>query len=143
MAFVQIDDGTASMEAVFFSDAWARSAAAVATDGPVLLHAEVEATEDGIKLRASAAEPLEEVRARTYRTAALHLRIDELSHDRLTKLRGLFESERGDCTLTVHVRAPGKYLATFDLPTRRVAPSRAFEDGVAATLGRADALVLR
>ncbi len=143
MAFVQLDDGTASIEAVFFSDAWARSAAAVSGDGPVLLHAEIEATEDGVKLRAAGAEPLEEVRARTYRSAALHLRIDELSQERLTKLRALFEAERGDCSLTVHVRAAGRFLATFEVPSRRVAPTRAFEDGVAATLGRADALVLR
>jgi DNA polymerase-3 subunit alpha len=143
MAFVQIDDGTACIEAVFFSDAWARSAAAVGTDGPVLVHAEIESSEDGIKLRASGAEPLEEVRARTYRSATLRLKVDELTHERLTKLRTLFVSERGDCALTVTVHAPGRYLATFDLPSRRVAPSRAFEDGVAAVLGRFDALVLR
>jgi DNA polymerase III alpha subunit len=62
MGFVTLDDGTGTVECVFFSDAWERSARAFKDDGvAVLVKGELEKTADGCKILAESAEPLAEL----------------------------------------------------------------------------------
>jgi DNA polymerase-3 subunit alpha len=142
MAFVTLEDASGSLECVFFSEPWMRSQAALKDGKPVLVTGRVERSADAVKLLATTAEPLEEVRARTFREVRLRVRADELGGDRVERLLALLVAERGDCELRVELHHPGRYRATLAVPEHRVAPTQALEDGLLALFGRPDTVVM-
>jgi DNA polymerase-3 subunit alpha len=142
MAFVILEDARRAVEAVFFAEPWIRSQAALKDGGPVLVTGRVEVGAEGVKIRASTAELIAEVRARFFREVTVTLEPHEIVGDRVERLKGLFAAERGDCEVKLILRSKGKFVATFGLGDARVAPSVALEDGVLGIFGRPDAVAM-
>jgi hypothetical protein len=108
----------------------------------VLVTGRVEQGADGVKIRAATAEPVEDVRARTFREVVLHLDEADVVGDRMERLKAVLVAERGECAVRIVLRARGRFVATFDLGELRVAPSVALEDGVLGAVGRADVVAM-
>ncbi|MBA2321241.1 MAG: DNA polymerase III subunit alpha, partial [Deltaproteobacteria bacterium] len=145
MAFVKLEDQGAAIEIVFFAQAWARSQRAVESQEPILVTGEIEEPGEGddvVKLKATTAEPLSEVRARTTREVRIEVLLDELKGDRLQRLHDILQSQRGACRSRLIVRSPGRFRTEWRLPNVLVDPSPGMEEQVATLLGRLDAVVL-
>jgi DNA polymerase III alpha subunit len=145
MAFVKLEDQDAAIEVVFFTQAWARSQRAVESGEPILVTGEIEEPgegEDTVKLKATTAEPLSEVRARTTREVRFELTLEELKGDRLQRLQAILQGQRGACRSRLVVKSPGRFRAEWRLPGFSVEPSAAMEEQVATLFGRLDAVVL-
>jgi DNA polymerase-3 subunit alpha len=142
MAFVQLEDARMAVECVFFSEPWTRSQTALKAGGPVLVTGRIEASSEGVKILATTAEPLEELRSRFFRRVTIKLRAEDCEPDKVDRLKALLEAERGSCELTVIVSRAGRYVAKFGL-AGGVVPSRALEEGVAVLLGRPGAVEMR
>ncbi|MBK9647852.1 MAG: DNA polymerase III subunit alpha [Deltaproteobacteria bacterium] len=145
MGFVTLDDGTGTVECVFFSDAWERSARAFKDDGvAVLVKGELEKTADGCKILAESAEPLAELIES--RAREVHICVDhqDLTAARVTELRGLMERCAGSTPTMLIVERAAHSRVTMRLPPRLcVLPDERFRDGVASIFRRNDAVRLK
>jgi len=140
MAFVQIADAQDTVECVFFSDPWSRSARAIQSGEPVLVVGRLENKDGTVKILADTAERLGEVRNRSTHAVSFNLSLDELSGERLEGFLALLRDQRGDCDSRVLLQVPGRYAVDLQLPDLRVEPSTALEEGVQALFGRRDVL---
>ncbi len=138
MAFVQLADAEASIEAVFFSEPWNRSAKAIQSGDPVFVVGRLEVKDDTVKLLADFAERLADVRNRSTRQVAFTLSVDELSGVRLQRFVGLLREQPGECDAKISLAVPGQFRVDLDLPRIRVEPSQALEEGVQTLFGRQD-----
>ena len=141
MAFVRVEDEEASIECVFFPDAWARSQRALEAGEPVLITGKLERGEE-LKMMGKTAEPLTEVRARTTREVRFLFELDELTAPKLRSFRSVLEERRGGCRSRVVVRQEGAYEAELLLPELPVEPSTKMEESVHALFGRNDIVAL-
>ncbi len=145
MAFVKLEDQESAVEVVFFAQAWARSQRAVESGEPILVTGQIEEAVEGdeaVKLKASSAEPLSEIRGRMTREVKLDVTLDEIKGERLCRLVAILQAERGACRTKIVVRAPGRFLSEWRLPQLSVEPSARMEEQVATLFGRLDAVVL-
>ena len=151
MAFVRLEDADGAVECVFFAEAWARSQRAIdqafEANQPVLVTGKLEVRQgaarelggvesDEIKLLASSAEPLSEVRARTTREVRFSLEARDLQGDRLDRFLAVLQAQRGSCRSRLIVRVPGRFDAELGLPQLPVEPSTTMEESVIALFGR-------
>ena len=141
MAFVRVEDEEASVECVFFPDAWARSQRALESGEPVLITGKLEHGEE-VKIMGKTAEPLTEVRARTTREVRFLFELPELSGAKLRSFREVLEGQRGGCRSRVVLRKEGRYEAELLLPDLPVEPSTRMEESVHALFGRNDIVAL-
>jgi DNA polymerase-3 subunit alpha len=111
MAFVRLEDAEASIECVFFADAFARSARALEQQEPVLVTGRLEPGADETKIVASSAELLSEVRARTTREVQFTLDVQDLSGERLDRFLAVLASQRGGCRSRLVLASAGRYEA--------------------------------
>jgi len=143
MAFVQLEDANASLECVFFADAWSRSQQAVVDSGePLLVKGKVEVSGEEIKFLARSAERLTEVRARRTSEVCFRLDLAELRGGRLEAFRSLLEAERGGCKSKLVVRVDGRFEAELELPQLPVSPSTHMEESVHTLFGRSGVVAL-
>lgn len=143
MAFVRLDDERAGVECVFFADSLSRSVRALESGEPVLVVGKTEVKEDGVKVRASSAETLSELRARTTKEVQFVLHTDDLTGERLPRFVELLAKHRGHCRARVLLRTPEDLRVTLELPGASVEPSALMEGQVVALFGRGDVVVLR
>jgi len=141
MAFVRIEDEHASVECVFFPDAWARSQRALESGEPVLITGNLERG-DEVKIMGRTAEPLTEVRARTTREVRFLFELDELHGERLDRFVEVLQGQRGGCRSRVVLRERGAFEAELTLPDLPVEPSTRMEESVHALFGRNDIVAL-
>jgi DNA polymerase-3 subunit alpha len=151
MAFVRLEDAETSVECVFFAEAYARSARALEQGEPILVTGKIEAaksTGDGkdedqaVKLLASSAEPLSDLRARTTREVRFQLDARDLAGDRLDRFLDLLQTRRGSCRSRLVMRVNGRFEAELQLPQLPVEPSTEMEESVTALFGRPDVVAL-
>ena len=142
MAFVKLEDKASSVECVFFSDSWGRSHRAVESGEPILVTGKVEERDGELKLQASSAEPLSEVRARSTRQVQLELRMDEIDPERLELLRNVFEQHPGNCEAQILISDDTLGTGVFRLKNTHLQPSVALEDAVHALFRRYDVMAL-
>jgi DNA polymerase-3 subunit alpha len=135
MAFVRLEDADASIECVFFADAFARSARALESQEPVLVTGRLEPG-DETKIVASTAELLSDVRARTTREVQFTLEVDDLTGERLDRFMAVLATQRGGCRSRLVLAARGRYEAELALPQLPVEPSTALQESVVALFGR-------
>jgi DNA polymerase-3 subunit alpha len=136
MAFVRLEDAEASIECVFFAEAFARSMRALEQQEPILVTGRLEAGADERKIVASSAELLSEVRARTTREVQFTLDVDDLSGERLERFIAVLASQRGGCRSRLVLASRGRYEAELALPSLPVEPSTALQESVVALIGR-------
>jgi DNA polymerase-3 subunit alpha len=141
MAFVRIEDEHASVECVFFPQAWARSARALEAGEPVLVTGKLEHGEE-VKIMGSSAEPLTEVRSRTTREVRMMFDVAELAGKRLQQLREILVAQSGGCRTRLILRSEGRYEAELLLPELPVEPSARLEESVHALFDRNDIVAL-
>lgn len=142
MAFVRLEDHESSVEITFFSDALARSRAALDQSGPVLVVGSLEVRDDEVKILATSAETLTALRERTTRVVRFTVDLDELLGEQLQRFYDILKSQRGACDSLLVVRRGGKYEAELRLPEHPVAPSAEMEESVHALFGRPDVVAL-
>ena len=135
MAFVRLEDHVDAVEAVFFADAWARSQRVLGSGRPVLVVGNVEGRGEKIKLRATTAEDLEEVRVRSTRLVTLRLDASDLAGDRAGELRRILEQRPGGCRTRLQV-SYGDLAVHYDLPKLSVDASTELEERITALFGR-------
>jgi len=141
MAFVRLEDAEEGIECVFFSDAFSRSQAALECNEPVLVTGKLEPG-DELKILASTAEPLSDIRARSTREVRFNLEVSELHGRRLDQFKALLKERRGGCKSRLVLRSAGRYEAEVTLPGFPVEPSAAMEESVHALFERADVVAL-
>lgn len=142
MAFVRLEDKEASIECVFFSEAWGRSQRAVSSGEPILVTGRFEERDGEVQLLASSAEPLSEVRVRSTRQIQLAVRLDELSDERLKMLREVFEEHQGSCETHLLVTNADGASGVFNLRNVRLQPTVGLEDSIHALFMRQDVMAL-
>ena len=142
MAFATLEDQHGSVECVFFSDAYAASARALVSEQPLLVQGKLERTGDGAKILAESAQVLSEVRIRRTHQIHLHLEDPELSEERARQLSKLLAESQGRCTVTIHLRMPGRARADLSLDAKAV-PDEALMQGLESLFRRADVVELR
>ncbi|MEQ1507708.1 MAG: OB-fold nucleic acid binding domain-containing protein, partial [Myxococcota bacterium] len=140
MAFVRLEDADTSVECVFFAEAFARSARALEQQEPILVTGKIEVG-DEVKVIASSAEPLSDLRARTTREVRFQLDVRDLAGERLDRFLAVLQERRGTCRSRLVVRVDG-LEAEMQLPQLPVEPSTAMEESVAALFGRQDVVAL-
>jgi DNA polymerase-3 subunit alpha len=141
MAFAKLEDASESIECVFFSEAFSRSQAALEASEPILVTGKLEAGEE-LKILASTAEPLSDIRARTTREVRFQIEVDELLGSRLEAFKAVLVDARGGCKTRLLLRSHGRYEAELTLPAFPVEPSAAMEENVHALFQRGDVVVL-
>jgi len=141
MAFVRIEDEHSAVECTFFSDAWARSQRAIESDEPVFITGRLETNKGDLKILASSAERLSELRMRTTREVRFSLNLTELRGERLDRFTDILRAQRGGCrTRLLLTKAP--LQVELKLPDLSVEPSALMEETVAALFGRSDVVEL-
>jgi DNA polymerase-3 subunit alpha len=141
MAFVRLEDAETSVECVFFSEAYARSARALECQEPILVVGRVESGEE-TKIIATSAEPLSDLRARTTREVRFQLDVSELGGERLERFVALLQSQRGACRARLVMTVNGRFEAEVPLSHLPVEPSTEMEESVTALFGRPDVVAL-
>ena len=137
MAVVALDGLVTRIEAVFYPEAYSRSRRALEAEEPLSVRGRVRRRDGGaLQIVAEAAEALSDVRARLVRRATLRVARAELDSRRVQALAQLFVEEPGACPVVIEVVEPGRYRARLDVPERKVAPSRRFQEGVDRVFGR-------
>ncbi len=141
MAFVRVEDDAASIECVFFPDAWARSQRAMEAGEPVLVTGRLEPGEEP-KLIASTAEPLTEVRARMTREVQFRVEVAELDDKTLARFVEVLRAQRGGCRSRLVLRSAGAFEAEMLLPDWPVEPSPRLEESIQALFERPGVVAL-
>jgi DNA polymerase III subunit alpha len=142
MAFVQLEDVDATVECTFFAGNWSRSQRTVEAGAPILVTGTVEQRDAELKIRATSAELLSEVRARTKREVTFRLRAEDLAGVGLDRFTELLRAHPGTSAARVVVEVPGRYTATLGLPETRVDAAAPFEEHLYSLIGRSDAVTL-
>jgi DNA polymerase III subunit alpha len=151
MAFVRLEDAETSVECVFFAEAFSRSARALEQGEPILVTGKIEApkgdngrdgADDAVKLIASSAEPLSDLRTRTTREVRFQLDVRDLAGDRLDRFLYLLQAKRGSCRSRLVMRVNGRIEAELQMPQLPVDPSTDMEESVTALFGRTDVVAL-
>ncbi len=141
MAFVRVEDDKASIECVFFPEAWGRSQRAMESGEPVLVTGKIETGEEP-KLIAATAEPLTEVRARMTREVRFQLEVDELQGVALERFVEVLRSQKGGCRSRLVLRSQGAFEAELLLPEWPVEPSPRLEESMHALFDRPGVVAL-
>jgi DNA polymerase-3 subunit alpha len=147
MAFVRLEDADTSVECVFFSEAYARSARALEQPEPILVTGKVETSSgreggEEVKIIASNAEPLSELRARTTREVQFRIDVSELAGDKLDRFFQVLQERRGVCKSRLVVRLEQGLQAELQLPMLPVEPSTSLEESMISLFGRTDVVEL-
>jgi DNA polymerase-3 subunit alpha len=144
MAFVTIQDQDVTVEAVFFSEPWARSQKAITGETAVLVTGRLEVDLDGtVKVLAKSAESLDDVRARTTREVRISLRPEEADARRLAKLKELLNESPGGCRTRIYMSVPEQFDATLSLPDHPVSPTQQLTDELCRLFERSDVVSLQ
>ncbi|MCO4747744.1 MAG: DNA polymerase III subunit alpha [Proteobacteria bacterium] len=150
MAFIRLEDDTGGVECTFFPEPWMRSTRAVttvtakrsATDAdvfePLMIVGKVEFRGEELQIRASAAEPLSDIRLRETREVRIRVDLDELAGRKLPRLVHALDEQSGPIRCCVVVRAPGRFEAEIMLKERRVYPGTRLEMAMHELFGRRD-----
>ncbi|MBN2799201.1 MAG: DNA polymerase III subunit alpha [Deltaproteobacteria bacterium] len=141
MAFVQLEDGTGTVECTFFSEPWSRSQRVIKSGEPVVVTGRIERTEEDVKFLASTAVSALDKRRQTINLIRIQLLSDELTERRLAALEALFAEQRGRHPATVVLRVPGQFDVEIELQ-QALDPSSDLEEGLEVILGRPGALIL-
>ena len=141
MAFVELEDGRASAECVFFADAWSSSKKVVQAGGAILVTGSLEVDDDELKLRASSAVPLIERRRQATSQVRIQLHEPEVTDAVLTRLDELLVEFAGDTDAVVVLRIPERFDVELAIE-RRVDPTVELEEYLRALVGRDDAVAM-
>jgi DNA polymerase-3 subunit alpha len=124
MAFGTLEDLEGSFDLVIFSEPYERlrellkKAKDEEHPEPLLITGTLEAG-DTPKILLRDALELSQARQKLASKLCLKVVAGELSRDRLEALRGLFERNRGDCSVQVHLVIPGESETVLSLPDAR------------------------
>lgn len=136
MAFVDMEDLKGTVEVICFPDCYAKAADLLSGDEPVLVKGTVDKDERGIKIKATAVEPL--TGAAQARTSRLRLRLEAtgLTREKMVLLRQALAKHPGACRVSLHLSVPGKGEAVLALPGQyRVEAAPALFDQVNELFG--------
>ena len=118
MAFVTLEDLTASLEVVVFPSAFAEYGHLLAEDGPLIVQGRLQMDDRGNKpkLIADSIYPLAEARRKFTTGAALLLDGERLSRPGCEQLKKTLQEFYGDCPLAMTIHFPGQGEVDIDLP---------------------------
>ncbi|MCF8032700.1 MAG: DNA polymerase III subunit alpha [Desulfarculaceae bacterium] len=136
MAFVSLEDLKGTVEVICFPDCFAKAEEHLSGDEPLLVKGTVDKDERGVKVKATSVEPLSS--ASQTRTTRLRLKLEAtgLTREKLVLLRQELDKHPGACRVSLHLRVPGKGVATLALPGQyRVAADPKLIDAVNQLFG--------
>jgi DNA polymerase-3 subunit alpha len=134
MATFVLEDLDGSVEVLIFPETYKKVGARLAEDEIVMVKGKAEPVDDGkTRLLCSELQLLEDAK----RTDARHVRVEVRSwdKDKAQRLRDILESHRGDCPVTLGLRAGGYDVVMHTMPGLSVRPDRAFSDEIGALFG--------
>lgn len=133
MAFVEFSDETGSLEVVFFSDPYARSARLLKDGVPIVIAGTLEKSADGVKIMGDSVQSLSELRAKTTREVRITVDAKSLSSHVLRQLKGVLAERSGSVGCRIHVRKHGHSEVILQLPeSMNVQPDDELQDQVDA-----------
>ena len=136
MAFAVIEDLKGTVEVICFPDFYAKAEVYLSGDEPLLVKGTVDKDERGVKIKATAVEPLSG--ATQARTCRLRLRLETtgLTYEKIVLLRQALAKHPGACRVSLHLKVPGKGEAVLALPGQyRVAADPSLIDAVNQLFG--------
>ena len=136
MAFISVEDLHGTVEVVVFSDVFEAGVELLDGEAPVLITAEVDRDESGVKLLAKSISPLAEAQAQTIVRYVVTIPGQPWSRQRLTELKSLLIRHRGPCRTFLRLELDDNSQVTVALPEAfRVTPSDELTAAVTALLG--------
>ena len=127
MAFVQLEDLHGSIEILVFSKAFAQGELQLKSGEPVLIRGSAMLDGDEnpvVKIRAKEIVLLSDVRNERTTRMDIEVTLDKLTTERLTKLKTLFNSNRGPVETRLKVTDPGLSETIVQLPDHlRIQPN--------------------
>jgi DNA polymerase-3 subunit alpha len=139
MAFVTLEDDTAAVEVIFFSEPYQNARAALEADQPILVKGKKDGKAEGDKVLAESVELLSDLRARGTQEVHLRLNWKEVNTGTIAALETLLQASPGNCATRVCVVDPGRKEVVLKLGRRFcVAPDEDLTDGMAMIFRRND-----
>ncbi|MFO7911155.1 MAG: DNA polymerase III subunit alpha [Desulfotignum sp.] len=116
MAFCTIEDRNASVEIVVFPNIYARCHPLLSQEQVVILEAEVQKKDNGIKLLAEKIVPVDQAGEEWTNGILIALDADRVGTDALEKLKPIIQRYPGDCTtcLKIHIQDTPEILIKLD-----------------------------
>lgn len=115
MAFVTLEDIQGTVEVVIFSDLYKEISALLKSDEPIFISGTLGNDEDKVRVIASKVRPLSELMNNKLRSVHFLLAIDNISRDKIIKMKDLMKSYSGECPVYLHIIIPEKSETVISL----------------------------
>ena len=139
MGFVALEDGTDTVECVFFADPWGASLRAIQADKPLLVRGKLERKGDDIKIIADSVELLSDVRERRTRRVSIYLNHEDITAERTERLSALLKESSGTCVTRLYINVPDVGQVSLKLSEEfSTLPEDQLVDGLSAIFARGD-----
>ncbi len=104
MAFVTLEDFSGTSDVVVFSDIYEKHRDLLQPDSMVLILGQVSKQEEAsAKILCSEVISLSKAREKYAKTVCVNLHINELSEEKLSDIKKLFQANRGKCNVLLHI----------------------------------------
>ena len=124
MAFVTLEDLTATVETIIFSDVYKNAEHLIKGELPLFFIGTSEVGEESVKVIIKEAYPVQELPTRLTGSVHFHLSAVETSEKQLMQLKAVLAQHPGDCPAYLHLSIPEKSETVMSLPKKLyVAPS--------------------
>lgn len=124
MAFVTLEDLTATIETIVFADVYQRSVDLLKGEHPLFFIGSSEVGEESVKVIIKDIFLLSELPTRLTKSVHFHLSVAETSENQLAQLKNILTRYPGECPGFIHITIPDKTETLMELPKKlAVAPN--------------------
>ncbi|NOX97040.1 MAG: DNA polymerase III subunit alpha [Nitrospirae bacterium] len=135
MAFFNLEDLQGMVRAIVFPGTFEKFPSLIKSDALVFVKGRVDLREERPKLIVSEIIPLPEVEERLAKAIHIKLMVTGLERQALLDLRDLLLTQQGDCSVYLHLIAPGKEIIALANGQIRVRPDKKMVKKVKELLG--------
>jgi DNA polymerase-3 subunit alpha len=136
MAVVVLEDIAGTVEVVIFPELYARCAAILNNDTPVVIEGLVKKDERGDNIIANGADTLEAARDKYTAGAHIKLQSDHVNRQNLEKLKKVFYRHHGSCPVSLTLHFAGRGEVDLEIPRDfTIKPCKEFTAEVNRTMG--------
>lgn len=118
MAFVTLEDLTATIETIVFSDVYQKAASLLRGELPLFFIGSSEVGEESVKVIIKDIFPISELPNRLTKSIHFHLSVAETSENQIAQLKNILARYPGQCPGFIHITIPGKSETLMELPKK-------------------------
>ncbi len=137
MAYLRVEDLEGSVEVIFFPDLYRGSGSLISSEAPLLFTGTLSKGEQGVRIKATAVEPLASVRERSVRRVDIRLTSTGLGKDDFQAIKEILLAYPGACPVTLTLNIPDKGMTTLAVESRyHVSPTEALSAELEGIFGK-------